>query len=387
MFTGGEIDERLQRIEKAVLFISQVLAESEQEQARTNIDAIGGKEAESLVKFMRAERMRREYLTFTGIEDGGTLSLVVSNDEGAEFFDDNILVSKNGGQWETVHFAGDGEYTLGVFNRGDRIRVKGDGLFSARYSDDLGHDAYFSFASDKDTEISGNVMSLYYGDAFSDKYAIADGTVEGLPDDYWMQCAHLFEGGENFLINPIHPLVLPATTLADNCYSAMFRGCTGLTSAPELPATTLANDCYNSMFSGCTGLTSAPELPATTLADNCYSYMFNGCTGLTSAPELPATTLANYCYSYMFNGCTGLTSAPELPATTLANNCYNSMFSGCTGLNYVKCLATNISASGSHTDWLKDVSATGTFVKAAGMNSWPSGSNGIPSGWTIQDAA
>ena len=89
----------------------------------------------------------------------------------------------------------------------------------------------------------------------------------------------------------------------------------------------------------------------------------------------------------MFQGCTGLTSAPELPATTLANDCYNSMFQGCTGLNYVKCLATNISASSSHTDWLKDVSATGTFVKAAGMNSWPSGSNGIPSGWTIQDAA
>ena len=44
------------------------------------------------------------------------------------------------------------------------------------------------------------------------------------------------------------------TPFANNCYSSMFNGCTGLTSAPELPATTLANNCYNSMFSSCTGL-------------------------------------------------------------------------------------------------------------------------------------
>ena len=125
---------------------------------------------------------------------------------------------------------------------------------------------------------------------------------------------------------------LPATTLANNCYAYMFRGCTGLTGAPELPATTLDTNCYRYMFSGCTSLTSAPELPATTLASYCYNYMFEGCTGLTNAPELPATTLDTNCYAYMFSGCTSLTSAPELPTTTLANNCYYSMFSGCTSL-------------------------------------------------------
>ena len=62
------------------------------------------------------------------------------------------------------------------------------------------------------------------------------------------------------------------------------------------------------MFSGCTGLTTAPELPATSLAESCYSDMFSGCTGLTTAPELPATSLAESCYSDMFSGCTGLTT-------------------------------------------------------------------------------
>ena len=48
------------------------------------------------------------------------------------------------------------------------------------------------------------------------------------------------------------------------------------------------------------------DLEQTTLADYCYTSMFSGCTGLTSAPELPATTLATYCYRLMFSGCTGL---------------------------------------------------------------------------------
>jgi hypothetical protein len=95
-------------------------------------------------------------------------------------------------------------------------------------------------------------------------------------------------------------------TMANYCYSNMFNGCTGLTTAPSLPATTLAQNCYSNMFNGCTGLTTAPSLPATTLAQNCYSNMFKGCTGLTTAPNLPATTLADYCYQNMFNGCTAL---------------------------------------------------------------------------------
>jgi hypothetical protein len=42
--------------------------------------------------------------------------------------------------------------------------------------------------------------------------------------------------------------MLPATELADHCYSDMFRGCTLLETAPVLPATTLVTNCYTSMF-------------------------------------------------------------------------------------------------------------------------------------------
>ena len=127
------------------------------------------------------------------------------------------------------------------------------------------------------------------------------------------------------------------TQKAKFCY--LFRGCTSLTSAPELPATKLAYECYFGMFYGCKSLTAAPELKATTLADNCYSSMFQGCTSLTAAPELKATTLADNCYSSMFQGCTSLTAAPELKATTLAISCYSIMFYGCTKLSTVTMLA------------------------------------------------
>ena len=176
-------------------------------------------------------------------------------------------------------------------------------------------------------------------------------------------------------------LILPAMALAEGCYNSMFEGCTSLTTAPELPATALAEYCYTAMFYGCTSLTVAPELPAMALAPSCYNAMFYGCTSLTTAPELPATALTQSCYNNMFHGCTSLTAAPELPATALAKYCYNNMFHGCTSLTVVKCLATSVIVD-STGDWLKGVASTGTFTKTAGAE-WPSGVDGIPTGWTV----
>ena len=127
-------------------------------------------------------------------------------------------------------------------------------------------------------------------------------------------------------------------------------------------------------------------LPATTLAPNCYGSLFNGCTALTRAPELPATTLDIACYGRMFYGCTALTTAPELRATTLVNGCYSEMFKGCTSLNSITCLATDISADNCTGFWLDGVAATGTFAKALSMTSWTTdSSSGIPSGWTTKN--
>ena len=123
-------------------------------------------------------------------------------------------------------------------------------------------------------------------------------------------------------------------------------------------------------------------LPATTLADHCYESMFVNCAALTVAPELPATTLSDFCYASMFKNCTALTTAPELPAATLMESCYSNMFTDCTSLSYIKCLATDISASACTTIWVRGVAATGTFVRVSGAG-WSSGKDGIPSSWTV----
>lgn len=121
-------------------------------------------------------------------------------------------------------------------------------------------------------------------------------------------------------------------------------------------------------------------------ADWVGSYMFHklflDCTGLTSAENLalPTDTLPN-CYDSMFKGCINLKVGPKLPAEAPAQGAYEFMFSGCTNLNYVKCLADDLTATGSTYNWLSDVSPTGGFLTPSTTN-WSTGTSGIPTGWT-----
>ena len=90
----------------------------------------------------------------------------------------------------------------------------------------------------------------------------------------------------------------------------------------------------------------------------------------------------------MFQRCTSLTTAPALPATTLTDSCYGGMFYYCSNLNYIKCLATDISASNCTSSWVNYVQTnSGTFIKNPNMTGWTTSTSGIPSGWTVQDAS
>ena len=296
-------------------------------------------------------------LTFRATQDGSSVKLTKYGSPSGSF-----QTSRDGGKtWS--------DYTIGTaitLNTGDEVsfRAKSDRTSNQDYR------YYFYFTMKGKIEAWHNVMSLYRTNDFA-TYNTAVGSA----------FTSLFDGCTSLTKAP----VLPATTLANNCYHHMFYGCTSLTKAPALPATTLAEGCYQSMFNGCTSLTEAPALPATTITDYCYYDMFNRCTSLTEAPELPATTLATACYLRMFNGCTSLTKAPALSATTLSDSCYNSMFNGCSSLNEVHCKipssysSSQISSYAS--SWLSNVSSTGTFYTNADAN-WPSGANGIPQNWT-----
>jgi hypothetical protein len=63
------------------------------------------------------------------------------------------------------------------------------------------------------------------------------------------------------------------------------------------------------------------------------------------------------------------------------------MFKDCSNLASITCLAYEISNGSCTTDWVSGVAENGTFYKYSGTD-WSSktGTAGIPSGWTIQDA-
>jgi hypothetical protein len=297
----------------------------------------------------------KNYLTFKAIEDS-TIALKAKTSP-------NVLYSIDNGEW--VNW----DYSAITLSAGSFVRMKGSNPNG--FNSGVEKSNYNMFVMTGKISASGNIMSLLYDDDFENNTTI--------PCSYCYYC--MFEDCTSLESAP----ELPATTLAEYCYAGMFNNCTSLESAPELPATTLAKGCYVGMFGRCSSLTNAPELPATTLAEECYGYMFHSCTSLTTAPELPATILARSCYAGMFERCSSLTNAPELPATTLAEECYREMFEGCSKLNYIKMLATDISASNCLNSWVSSVASTGTFVKSSSMISLPTGVNGIPSGWTIEN--
>ena len=219
--------------------------------------------------------------------------------------------------------------------------------------------------------LSGNIMTLVYGDNYSGQTAVGSHAFDGLFAGTYVENAS--------------GLTIPCGS-GYSC-KAMFDRCTYLTTPPQLTATALTGySCYEQMFRDCRSLTAAPALPATTLAAYCYCDMFSGCTSLTTAPALPATTLADGCYLGMFLGCTSLRTSPVLPTKYLQySNCYNMMFSGCTSLNYITCLATYI-INNSTSNWVYGVASSGTFVKDANMTGWTIGVNGIPTNWTVVDS-
>lgn len=304
-------------------------------------------------------------------------------------------------------------------NAGDKVLLKGNNERYTKYISSTYQENFFRYGTlmqlPLQCNVSGNIMSLVYGDNFVGQTSLtmsytfrrlfnynnivsaqnlilpATTLTNNCYDGMFMDCA---------LLTSIP--TLPATTLAQSCYYNMYENCISLVNPPALPATTLANYCYWDMFKGCTSLTTAPSLPATQMYESCYQEMFRNCTSLTTAPSiLPAQLLAGSssttergCYWAMFKGCTSLTIAPELPSEQLTYSCYKEMFSDCTNLNYIKCAARLlIDSLDSTLNWTNNVSATGTFYKnplaQQGTDNtgqkWPTGVNGIPADWTVID--
>lgn len=323
----------------------------------------------------------KEYLTFEITSPGIVMwkaSMAVSSAY------KTIYYSLNGGDWIAITSS-----TGGVsFNvtTGDIVRFKGTnnsyGAFS-RY----GYGARFN-GTTAGFIVEGNIMSLINADNFRTMDALTAGTYNFY---------QLFYGCSG--LTSARNLVFPATALTNSCYSCIFQSCENLMYVPQLPTARMASQCYYGMYAYTNALPDCTNMPF----DDPQAVQSGGFRGFFSGMKvtdeylynvlpknendeycLPVTAISAYCYDYMFDSCELLTTAPTLPATTLPSQCYRRMFMRCPNLSHVKCLATDISASSCTADWLSGVSATGTFVKKAGVT-WPSGVSGIPDGWTVQE--
>ena len=185
-----------------------------------------------------------------------------------------IDYSVNGGTWSSITATDTSTYIDVVAN--DVVRFRGSNTSYAKDKSNYsgfgqgehgtsGQETYDADAADVDVE--GNIMSLIYGDNFIGQTTFSSGT--------YNFCS-IFK---KLKVVSAENLVLPALTLRDYCYRAMFSWCTMLTIAPQLPATTLAKGVYWYMFEKC-AITEAPELLAEHLVAECYGSMFTGCTHL-----------------------------------------------------------------------------------------------------------
>lgn len=382
-----------------------------------------------------------KYFTLVSLEDGNTITF----ERGGEWAPINTFYYSldNGATWveRTQQAPWTVKYTTSwQLDAGEKVMLKGSSLAWGRpmhdnEGDSLGNTpsvgtdgraAAWSIRSSKYYLAKGNIMSMVKGDNFANNSSFSNIYTNNFK---WMFYGSTTLIDASCLVLPATSLSeecygsmfqgctslrkatqLPATTLQHGCYEYMFYGCSSLTAGPSLPATTLAEDCYKGMFADCTSLATTPELPATKLAQSCYHVMFanctslasapnlyaqamavscyesmfGGCTSLTTAPVLPSTSLAAMCYANMFDGCVSLTHAPDLPATKLKSNCYFQMFYGCSSLRYVKAMFKTLSGT---YQWLHGVSATGTFVKNTSATWTDTGESAVPSGWTIQYAS
>lgn len=291
------------------------------------------------VKLCKCVDFESDALYFTNINDGeSTVKLIVNGDVQTDY------------EYYKSHITGWQKYNIGdaitLQNKNDKVYFRG-----SRSQQSNGN--YIQFNLTGKLSVGGNINSLLSPDE----------SVYKNIDDYTT-----FESANEYIF---YGLFSWQSVLVD-------------ASMLKLNTNKLAPNCYDSMFYACPSLIKAPKLSATTLAHSCYSSMFRQCIFLTQAPELPAVTLADSCYEYMFYS-SGLIQSPELPAAILVRSCYRCMFHFCAFLNYIKCLATDISAEYCILTWTTNVEDQGEFHCKPNV-AWPEGSSGIPTGWTRHDA-
>ena len=162
-----------------------------------------------------------DYLTFTALEDNETFTFKIDSSIGGTYVSDVSYSLDNGTTWTTTNVtSGDTDLyiTTPSVNAGSKVLWKGN----AEVYGKSGDNCVFS-SNDKNFNVEGNIMSMLYGDDFMGKNDLTDKNT----------CFAWFFSRCELLVNAKN-LILPATTLANNCYGGMF-GESGLTQEANIP--------------------------------------------------------------------------------------------------------------------------------------------------------
>ena len=286
----------------------------------------------------------QDYFTIESLQDSNEIKMQKQgNGAGSPILSYSL---DDGETWTTATISSNASF--GTINTGQKIIFKGTNAKLATTWDN-----YNYFNATKQFKVYGNIMSLFNGDNFKTSCEFNSGSTHN--------CAGLLR--TTYLVDASN-LILPALTLRESSYNGMFRGATALQHGPQMLATTPAYESCSSMFEGCINLEEPIEINFTELARQCCMRMFlmNRNSKITT-PKM--------------------TKSPILRCANTAQDCYKEMFKGNGNLVEVTCLMQGNSIF--YSDWLMNVSSTGTFKKAPSVTGWASGASGIPSGWTIVD--
>ena len=210
----------------------------------------------------------KDYFCFTALEDSAvTWSTVAYNNDTTYDEEIHLQYSKDGKTW--IEWNNSREERGVSLNKGSKLYVKGvNSTLSYRSSKYFLFDSYETGLGNTGAlKVSGNIMSLIYGEDFEDKTVIASKFCFG----------KLFR--EANFISEID-LKLPATTLSESCYFRLLSMTYDVKKIKmTLPAVELVRNCYTQMLD--VSVTNEQiEIDVTILAENiptnvtCMANMF-----------------------------------------------------------------------------------------------------------------
>ena len=160
------------------------------------------------------------YLTIEALEDGLTAKLSTNACE--------YCINGNG-IWLSLAAGA----TTPSINQGQTLSFRGN--LTPNSSNGIG-----TFTISKKCNLLGNCMSMLFGDNAENNFSISE--YSSAFSRLFLNCTTIIEVSKDFL---------PATTLADSCYSNMFSGCTNLNADIFLNAITEGYWSYQYMYKNC----------------------------------------------------------------------------------------------------------------------------------------